>query len=85
LLIIQATTALSKYAYYFHNCATSYAHNIANGHCFLYVVFEGGDLKAMLEIIRKGRGASVDQLKGLRNSEVSEELKTAVNTWFKAA
>jgi len=82
---VRTSAELSKYAYYFHNCATSYAHNIANGHCFLYVVFEGGDLKAMLEIIRKGRGASVDQLKGLRNSKVSEELETAVNTWFKAA
>ncbi len=82
---IRSSVELSKYAYHFRNCATSYAHNIANGHCFLYVVFEGGDLKAMVEIIRKGRGASVDQLKGLRNSEVSEELKTAVNTWFKAA
>ena len=82
---IRTAPELSKYAYHFHNCATSYAHDIANGRCFLYVVFEGDDLKAMLEIIRKGRGASVDQLKGLRNSEVSEELTTAVNTWFKAA
>ena len=47
----------------------------------MYVVFEGDDLKAMLEINRKGRGASVDQLKGLRNSEVSEELKAAIKTW----
>ncbi len=35
----------------------------------------------MLEIIRKGRVASVDQLKGLRNSEVSAELKAAIQTW----
>jgi len=80
---MRTAVELSKYAYHFHNCATSYAHDIAKGRCFLYVVFEGDDLKAMLEIIRKGRGACVDQLKGLRNSEVSEELKSAVDAWWK--
>ena len=76
---VRSGTELNKYAYHFHNCATSYAHRIANGHCFLYVVFECDDIKAMLEIVMRGIG----ELKGPRNSEVSSELKTAVDTWWK--
>jgi hypothetical protein len=78
---IRTAPELSKYAYHFHNCATSYAHDIANERCFFYVVFEGDDLKAMLQIKRRGGSASVDQLKGPRNTEVSAELKSAIKTW----
>ena len=82
---IRTAVELSKYAYHFHNCATSYANDIANGRCFLYVVFEGDDLKAMVEIDRNRSAVGVGQVKGLRNGEVSEELTAAVDTWFEAA
>ena len=39
---IKTPPELSRYAYRLHNCATSYAHNVARGDCFLYVV--GGEL-----------------------------------------
>ena len=77
---VRTSANLSRYAYQFHNCATSYAHKIADGECVFYVVFEGEDLKAMLEISGVGR-AAIAQLKGLRNSEVSAELRAAVDSW----
>ena len=80
---VRTAVELSRYAYQFHNCATSYAHDIANGHCFLYVVFENDALKALLEIKNHGRTVSMVQLKGPRNSEVSDEMIAAVNTWWK--
>ena len=81
---IRTSTELSKYAYHFHNCATSYAHQVANGDCFIYVVFEGDDLRAMLEIKKHGSHANLGQLKGLRNIEVSEELRSLVDLWWKS-
>ncbi len=80
---VKTAAELSRYAYHLHNCATSYAHQIANENCFFYVVFEGDDLKAMFEIQSGGRGARMAQLQGPRNSEVSAELKTAVDSWCK--
>ena len=80
---IRTSEELSKYAYHFHNCATSYAHDVANGKSFIYVVFEGDELRAMLEIEKRGsRRASLGQLKGPRNIEVSAELRTAVDSWW---
>ena len=91
---IRTAPELSKYGYHLHNCATQYAHQIADGNCFFYVVFEGDELKAMFEIkptvlTRNSRanggnirsGVRTTQLQGPRNSEVSEELKTAVDSW----
>jgi len=78
---VRMSTELSLYAYHLHNCATSYAHRIAEGSCFIYVVFEGDKLKAMLNINR-ARGLRFGELKGLRNSAVSAELRTAVDTWW---
>ena len=78
---IRTSEELSRYAYHFHNCATSYAHRVANGSCFFYVVLEGDKLSAMLEISGRGR-VGVTQLKGLRNIEVSAELRAAVNSWW---
>ncbi len=80
---VRTSVELSRYAYLLHNCATSYAHQIANKTCFFYVVFEGDELKAMLEIKPGGRGVSVSQLQGPRNSEVSTELQAAVDSWRK--
>ena len=66
-----------------HNCATGYAREIADGESFFYVVFEGEELKAMLEISNPAR-AAIDQLKGPRNTEVSTELSAAVQSWWKS-
>ena len=83
---IRTSAELSKYAYHFHNCATGYAHEVAKGSCFIYVVFEGDELRAMLEITGKARTrANLSQLKGPRNIEVSEELRAAVHTWWESA
>lgn len=81
---IKTAVELSRYGYLLHNCATSYAHRIAADNCFLYVVFEGEDLKAMLEIESDEDGVSMADLKGPRNEEVSEELKAATDTWWEA-
>ena len=51
---VRTSGELSRYAYHLHNCATSYAHGVADGSCFIYVVFEGDELKAMLELSRRG-------------------------------
>lgn len=40
---------------------------------------------AMLELKRDDGYTKLAQLKGPRNAGVSEELTTAVNTWFDAA
>ena len=82
---IRSSAELSKYAYHFHNCATSYAHDVANGKSFIYVVFEGDELRAMLEIDKHGRSrANLGQLKGPRNVEVSAELRAAVDSWWES-
>ena len=80
---VRTAAELSRYAYRLRNCATSYAHQIANEDCFFYAVFEGDDLKAMLEIDHGGRGINVSQLQGPQNSAVSVELKAAVDSWRK--
>ena len=79
---IKTAVELSRYAYLFHNCATSYAHRIADENCFLYVVFEGEDVKAMLEIESDEAGVRMGDLKGPRNNEVSGELRAAADTWW---
>ena len=80
---VRTAPELSRYAYRLHNCATQYAHQIADKNCFFYVVFEGDELKAMIEISNSERGITMSQLKGPRNSEVSTELKVAVDSWRK--
>ncbi len=80
---VRTSAELSKYSHRLRNCATSYAHQFADESCFLYVVFEGDTLKALLEISNRGRGVGVSQLLGPRNSEVSTELKAAVDFWWK--
>ena len=82
---IKTAPELSRYAYRLHNCATQYAHQIAEGCCFIYVVLQSDTPKAMVELIRNGKHAELSQLKGPCNGQVSEELETAVNTWFEAA
>ena len=82
---IKTAPELSRIAYRLHNCATSYAHQIAGGYCFLYVVIEGDAPKAMVELSWNGKHAELSQLKGPCNEGVSEELTMAVNTWFDAA
>ena len=78
---VRTAVELSRYAYLLHNCATGYAREIADGESFFYVVFEGEELKAMLEISNPTR-AAIDQLKGSRNTEVSTELRAAVDSWW---
>ena len=82
---IKTAPELGRYAYRFHNCAATYAHRVAAGRCFLYVVRQGDVPKAMLQLERDCDGTSLGQLVGPRNDDVSEELRTAVGTWFKAA
>ncbi len=82
---IRTATELSRYAYRFHNCASTYAHNVARGDCFLYVVLKSNTPMAMLELKRDDIHTKLSQLKGPRNKGVSEELTTAVNRWFEAA
>ena len=78
---IRTAVELSRYAYLLHNCATGFARGIADGGSFFYVVYEGDELKAMLEISNPAR-AAIDQLKGSRNTEVSTELSAAVQSWW---
>ncbi len=81
---IRTAAELSKYAYHFHNCATQYAHQIADESCFFYVVFEGDELRAMVQIAKNNNGRiGVSQLQGPRNTEVSTELKAAIDAWRK--
>jgi hypothetical protein len=79
---VRTSAELSQYAYRFHNCVTSYARQVADESCFIYIVFEGDEPKAMLEIENRIDGVGVSQIKGPRNSEVSPELRTAVSTWW---
>ena len=82
---IKAAPDLSRYAFRLHNCATSYAHKVARGKCFLYVVLQEDIPKAMVELKGDDKHARLSQLSGPCNEYVGEELETAVNTWFEAA
>ena len=82
---ITSSPDLSRYAHRLHNCATSYAHRIADGCCFLYVVLQEDIPKAMVELTRPAARTIISQLTGPRNAFVSDELDAAVNTWLKAA
>ena len=82
---IKTAPDLSRYAYRLHNCATSYAHQIAEGRCFLYVVIEDDEPKAMLDLTRDDKHIKLSQLTGPCNQVVPEELTAAVDTWFDAA
>jgi len=82
---IETAPDLSRYAYRLHNCATSYAHQIAAGNCFIYVVLQEDIPTAMVELSRPGDRTIISQLTGPCNEAVSDELSDAVCTWFEAA
>ena len=82
---IRTAPDLSRYAFRLHNCATSYTHDVARGKCFLYVVLQEDNPKAMVELKRDDEGTVLSQLKGPCNQYASEELEAAVNTWLEAA
>ena len=76
---IKTAPELSRYAYGFHNCASTYADDIANGYCFLYIVLKLDTPRAMLELKRDDRHTKLSQLKGPCNEQVSEQLTTAIS------
>ena len=82
---IKTAPELSRYAYQMHNCSSTYAHTIATGRCFLYVVLQENIPKAMVELERSHGRAVLSQLQGPCNEVVSEELGAAVDTWLEAA
>ncbi len=75
---------LGRYAYSLRNCAASYIHKIIGGKSFMYVVFRGEQLIAMLELERNSYSKRIDlsQLKGPRNQAVEAPIREAVDAWF---
>lgn len=79
---LRTAPELGRCAYHLHNCSATYAHRVANGQCFLYVVSQADTPKAMVQLVRDDGGITLDQISGPRNNEVPEELEKAVGTWF---
>ena len=79
---LRTAPELGRCAYHLHNCSATYAHRVAAGRCFLYVVSQADTPKAMVQLSLVNQDITLDQISGPRNDEVPGELEAAVKTWF---
>ena len=88
---IEAILTPGKLNYYgrrLHNCASAYAENVADGACFMYVVFDSdGNLEGMFKLDREmpANRAVLGQIKSTCNRTPSNEMKVAAQTWLRDA
>jgi len=86
---VNTANQLSLYAKQLRNCAGAYAHDIAEGSIFMYVVFalsaEGPSSRpeAMFDLENNNGYRSLGQLKGPCNQAAPKELATAVKLWLR--
>lgn len=67
-----------------HHCAGTYAAKVHTGECYVYSVRRNGAPVATLELMQRGGGVAIGQLRGPCNAKPSKEVLRAVNSWLRA-
>ena len=67
-----------------HHCVGTQGHRVHTGETYFYSIRRQKERVATLELLRRGEGVAIGQLRGSCNSQVSKKLVRAVRSWLRS-
>jgi hypothetical protein len=67
-----------------HHCVGTYAERIHSGECYVFSVRNDRAPIATLELVHRGSGVAIGQLRGACNAKAPKEVLRAVSSWLRA-
>ena len=81
---ITTAVELSRYAHALHNCAGPYAHEVARGDCYVYIVLKDSKPVAMLDLARTTeQKPQLRQLVSQCNGRMNKRIESSVRSWLR--
>lgn len=67
-----------------HHCVGAQGHRVHSGEAYFYSIRRQNERVATLELLRRGSGVAVGELRGSCNSQVPKEIVRAVKSWSRS-
>jgi PcfJ-like protein len=84
--IVPITTSADLYreGHALHHCVGTQGHRVHSGEAYFYSIRRQNERIATLELLRRGSGVGVGELRGSCNSQVPKEIVRAIKSWLRS-